>query len=248
MKMTILSLFLALALTGTARAQIPTIDIQSIIQTGELIVNTAEQLDQMRRQIELQIRRYDLQQQQYEASTGNYNMGDLLNSEAYREARRFIPRSWQETLELLEGAQAANHQRQSQEAARSAREAGQRYSTSDLYEDDALDKAVRYGREARSVFTQIGVGQSNFDQSAVRTENIEFLIDQIDSAPDLKAATDLQNRLSAENAQLLGELIQLQSAGQINAGEIRLNNMNRRAEDVRMSRTNIPLLSATPNN
>ena len=223
-------------------AGIPTVDVANIVQTTTTALNSvrqvANQIEQIRNQIDqLTELREQLAQQvrQFESITGNYNMGTLLNNPAYRDARDFIPTTWQETLDQLDGALAAAHQRQTQQAARDARAEGRRFAEGDIYDDLTAPEALEYVRIANQVFTQMGVGQSNYQQTTQRITNMEDLSDEIDSANDLKAAIDLQNRINIEQGILMAELIRLNSASHINDTEQRMDELNRRAADVDMA-------------
>ena len=232
-------------------AGIPTIDVANIVQTTvsafENIEQVANQVEMIRNQIDqfnkLQ-EQLDQQVAQFESITGNYNMGALLNDPAFRNARRHIPTSWQETLDLIDGALAAAHQREVQQAARDARVAGERFAANEVYEDDTWAEAVEYIREANAVFTHIGVGQAQYANQTQKVEDIEDMIAEIDTANDLKAAIDLQNRILAEQALLHTELIKVMSAQQINMSEQRLNDHNRRASDRRMADGWVPEIPA----
>lgn len=244
----------ALVFSGTASASgIPTVDVANIIQTTTTALNSISQVANQVEQIRNQIDQFNkLQEQltqqvrQFDSISGNYNMGTLLNNPAYQDARRFIPTTWQETLDQLDGAMAAAHQRQTQQAARDARAAGQRFAAPAIYPDITEPDAVEYIRQANQVFTQMGVGQSNYQQTPQRITNMEDLGAEIDTATDLKAAIDLQNRINVEQGILMAELIRLNSASHINDTERRADELNRRAADVAMSEGAIAVIPALP--
>ena len=242
----IVSLSLMGATSPAFASGIPTVDVANILQTTISAIEAVEQTANQVIQIQRQIDQYQQQVAQFQSITGNYNMGTLLNSAAYRDARRMVPRTWQETLDMLDGAVAAANQVETQNAARDARAAGRRFAAPDIYPDVTTPDAVEYIRQANQVFTQLGVGQSNYSRTEQRVTNIEDLSGQIDTANDLKAAIDLQNRLIAENGILMAELIRLQSANHINAAEERLDEMNRRAADVAMAEGTIAVIPPLP--
>lgn len=236
-----------MGMSGPASASgIPTVDVANILQTTISAIEAVEQTANQVIQIQRLIDQYQQQITQYESITGNYNMGTLLNSAAYRDARRMVPTTWQETLDMLDGAAAAAAQAQTQQAARDARTAGQRYAAPDIYPDVAVPDAVEYIRQANQVYTQIGYGQTSYARSTQNVADVEALSDEIDSASDLKAAVDLQNRLIAQNGILTAELIRLQSTNHINAAEEREDELNRRAADVAMAEGTIAVIPPTP--
>ena len=223
-------------------AGIPTVDIANILQTSVSALENIEQVANQITQIQNQIDQFNkleeqLAQQvlQFDSITGTYNMGGLLNDSTYRKLRRSLPTSWQDTLAMIEAATAAAHQQKIQEAARDAQAAGRQFAAGDIYPDVAQPDAVRYIRRANQVFTQMGIGVSNFEATDRRLTNVEGLSDKIDTATDLKAAIDLQNRINIEQAVLTAELIRLQAAAHIAQTQRQEDELNRRAADVDMA-------------
>ena len=221
---------------------IPTVDIANILQTTVSAFENIEQVANQITQIQNQIDQFTkLEEQlaqlvaQFDSITGTYNMGGLLNDADYRNLRRSLPTSWQDTLAMIEGAAADAHQAEMQQAAQDAQTAGREFAAGDIYADVAEPDAVRYIRRANQVFTQMGVGISNFEATDRRMTNVEDLSDEIDTATDLKAAIDLQNRINVEQAVLTAELIRLQAAAHIAQTQSQEDELNRRATDVDMA-------------
>lgn len=221
---------------------IPTVDIANILQTTVSAFENIEQVANQITQIQNQIDQFtkleeQLAQQvaQFDSITGTYNMGGLLNDSTYRALRRSLPTSWQDTLAMIEAATAAAHQQKIQDAARDAQAAGRQFAAGDIYPDVAQPDALRYIRRANQVFTQMGIGISNFEATDRRLANVEGLSDEIDTATDLKAAIDLQNRINVEQAVLTAELIRLQAAAHIAQTQRQEDELNRRAADVDMA-------------
>lgn len=221
---------------------IPTVDIANILQTTVSAFENIEQVANQITQIQNQIDQFtkleeQLAQQivQFDSITGTYNMGGLLNDSTYRNLRRSLPTSWQDTLAMIEAATAAAHQQKIQDAARDAQAAGRQFAAGGIYLDVTQPDAVRYIRRANQIFTQMGIGISDFEATDRRLTNVEDLSDKIDTATDLKAAIDLQNRINAEQAVLIAELIRLQAAGHIAQAQGQEDELNRRAADVDMA-------------
>ncbi len=242
MKQTYLAiLFIVMGMSGTAQATgIPTVDIANILQTTTTAMESIDQtmnqveqisnqINQIRNQVE-QIRQLD---DQFKAMTGNYNMGALLDTIADRNFRRYVPRTWQETLDLIESGVAVAHQTEMQTAAREAREAGERYSTGDIYDDSDWETAKEYTRQAQKIYTVIGATQTAYDGTEKRFENLEALNGQIDTATDIKAATDLNNRILIENAALSNEVIRQIALNTLTQAQSSERAHNMKAADVR---------------
>ena len=71
--------------------------------------------------------------------------------------------------------------------------------------------AKRHDFSQGTTLAALALSAEAFDRAPDRIEVIEVLIGAIDAAPDLKASVDLTNRIAAENALLLAQLIQLQA-------------------------------------
>lgn len=228
---------------------IPTFDgagnIQAVINTIENAQQVVNQYEEIRNQVD-QFRKLDeqLTQQidQFRAITGSYDIGALLNSDEYQAARRFVPAEWGETIDLIEGLYGGGGMDSLRGYVESAQSDDIRYSADELYQDTETEDALSYVKESNAAVAQVSVGKSTYARSMQRIEDMEVLTGQIDSATDLKAAIDLQNRIQAEKGILVAELIRLQSTAQINESEMRINEHNLRAADTAMARGVIPSL------
>ena len=96
-----------------------------------------------------------------------------------------------------------------------------------------LDQAIKDGFDARmaSHTDQQAMNQTFYDTATQRAQKMEQLANQVDSASDLKAISDLQARIAIESAQLNNELIKLQSLNQVaqQQRETRQQQMHQRA-------------------
>jgi len=226
---------------------IPTFDavnnVQTVITAVQNVQQVANQYEQIQNQID-QFRMLDrqltLQIEQFRSITGSYDIGTLLNSDEYQAARRFVPREWDQTIDLIEGLYGGEGLDSLRGHIDNAQSDDINYAVDELYRDTATDDAQQYVKESNAVVAQISVGKSTYARSMQRIEDMEVLTGEIDSATDLKAAIDLQNRIQAEKGILTAELIRLQSAAHINASEQRINDHNLRAADTAMTRGVIP--------
>jgi|GEM_PF-1471727 len=221
---------------------IPTVDIANIIQTTSTALeqfqqtaNQAEQIANQVQQIQNQVEQLTKLDEQFEAMTGNYGLGQLLNSEAEKNLRRFVPTSWQDTLAIMESGAMPGHQSQVQDAIRAAQQNGERYSAAEIFQSINTDEAVEYVKQANKIFTSMGISQSAYSATEQRYEHIEQLTDQIDTATDLKASQDLQNRILTESTAYLNELIRQVSVMNIQSSEQREQQHNQNADDRRSS-------------
>ncbi|MDF8912960.1 type IV secretion system protein, partial [Escherichia coli] len=134
-----------------------------------------------------------------------------------------IPRNWQETLESLQSGELGNLSKEIRQTASLLDE--------DFFAD--VDQAIKDGFDARmaSHTDQQAMNQTFYDTATQRAQKMEQLANQVDSASDLKAISDLQARIAIESAQLNNELIKLQSLNQITQQqrETRQQQMHQRA-------------------
>ena len=86
----------------TSFAGIPVIDVTNIVQNTLTAVRTLQQYEQMLEDYKTQLEELDQATKQVESLTGNRDIGDLLNGGSYREARRYTPTTWRDTMHILE--------------------------------------------------------------------------------------------------------------------------------------------------
>lgn len=235
------SLVLMLCLTTCAHgAGIPTIDVPGL---APALISAAQNVQQVQEQINSVTKlgqQLEQQFKQFEAMTGSYDMSDLLNSDAYREARRFVPGEWDDTVDLIEGLYSGGGLDALDGYINRAREEDILHSVDDLYADPESYSAQQYVKDTNATIAHLGIGKSHYSRSLERIEDFETLTSEIDSATDLKAAIDLQNRIQAEHGIAVAELLRLQSAMQINESERRADEHNLKAADIMMSSGIIP--------
>ena len=92
-RLTLVFLFLLSPLSAVA--QIPVTDVANLTQQ-------IRQYIQMGLEYQRQFEQLTAARNQVEAITGNYGLGELLNDNTYRDARRYTPTTWRDTLKILE--------------------------------------------------------------------------------------------------------------------------------------------------
>lgn len=203
MKIKALALSVALSVaviggvTSTAPAYasgIPVIDVAHIAET-------VMQYQEMIKQLETLNSQLNQAKQQYESLTGGRGMANLARSTGA------IPKNWQETLASMQNGELGDLSKQIRETASLLDE--DFFADVDEAIKDSLDKSM-------SGYTdQQALNQSFYDTATTRAQKMESLANQIDSASDMKAISDLQARVAVEQAQLTNELIKMQSLNQI---------------------------------
>lgn len=193
---------IALALVaGPAAAQIPvTVTTQasdSPMTFAEFAANTtrwSQQVAQMKSQI-------SQMENQYKAVTGSRNMGDLFNNPALRN---YLPNDWQKVYD----------------ATRSGGYSGLSGRASQLYKDNKVyDLCIRFQAgdarkacEAASAksFQDKAFAMDAYDSASKRLDQINSLMQSINTTQDPKAIAELQGRIAAEQAMIANEQTKLQ--------------------------------------
>ena len=173
---------------------IPVLDVANLMNAIQQYTQMVEQLAQLQAQLQQA-------QQQYESLTGGRGMGNLVRSTGA------IPKNWQETLASMKSGELGDLSREIRQSASLLDE--------DFFAD--VDQAIKDSLdESMAAHTnQQAVNQSFYDTATQRAEKMEQLANQVDSAADMKAISDLQARVAIEQVQLTNELIKLQSLNSI---------------------------------
>lgn len=206
MKETIFYLgIVVLALMPSAvRAQgIPVYDAASYTQF-------VTQLNQMSQDYQKQIEQLNESIKHTSALTGSRGMGSLANGSLESDLRRYLPNTWQETMNIMNasGLGAAGLGTQGTYAT-----LYNRYSPvkgADFIKSDPAGTAAEaLDRRTDTTFAAMAAGEEAFDSIPRRLGTYETLLSELDNTQDLKASIDLLARISAENGFILNEMMRL---------------------------------------
>jgi type IV secretion system protein VirB5 len=195
-----------------ARAGVPTVDLVAIaadaISWIEQFTHMVDQINQMKAQ-------YTQMKSTADALKGGRGMGLLLSDPAVRQA---LDPGFIDTMDRLRALGAAG----ATDKARAVYASVKAFDCGSQFPDNP---GLRRQCESRSLAipTLIATLNESLERSRRRVGALGELIAQVDSAPDAKAAADLQNRIAAEVALLSNEKAmmdtaqaQLQAQGQLN--------------------------------
>ena len=171
---------------GNGYAQWAVIDMSNLQQNIQQYRQMIEQLNQLRAQLE-QLR------EQYRAITGSYGIGGLLQEETFA-AGNLVPGTWQEVVRL----QQAGKYKSKLDYYESLMKAVDPV----LFEKNATRTAGAYKLTYDNTRAAFAVTDATYEAVETHRRNIEQLVRRIDSARNIKEATDLNNRLISENAML----------------------------------------------
>ena len=187
---TVSAMVIAIALAGLspARAQgIPVIDVANLAQAIQQVTAWARQYQQM-------IQQYQQLVQTYESLTGRRNLGEIFYNPLLKDV--LPPEAAQiYTAVHIGGINGLNV------AARAIRNAALIYDCENVFGDDQRRCRARLSLNAQ---TQAYARQA-LEVVSGRVDQIEKLMQQINTTEDPKAIAELQARLQAETAQVAND-------------------------------------------
>jgi type IV secretion system protein VirB5 len=221
MKKTLLSIAVAslTLFSGTGSASgIPTVDVAALAQNIVDMGNQIQQLEQALTQVEQGVMQIEEARQQvleaqraFDSINGLRDLGSMLNSDLYNQARNYLPSGWDQTLDLGEDISNGRYSslRGFREGIRSADRLYSERSALNLPSDSAVlaqldsqENIVLKARTESELSTEVG---------AQRMEELKSYKNRVNTLPDQKSTLDLQASMLAESLLLQNELIQVQN-------------------------------------
>ena len=189
---------------------IPVIDVTNVTQNTLTALRSLQQYQQMIEAYKTQLEELEQAAQQVESLTGSRGIGDLLNSRTFRDARRYTPSSWRDTVRILEAGGLPGSASDVRDVYADMNE---RYGINGAAETNSVNadapNAQAFQQRRDTNYATAAVSEASYDQTTRRMENYEGLMGAIENAPDMKAIGDLTARITAENGTALAELIRL---------------------------------------
>lgn len=169
--------------------------LATVRQLADTYRVTVDQLTEARRQVA--------------ALTSQSGLGDLFNSGTEQASRRYMPDAWEAATELnqtsasISGAVGATRV-----LVGNANSLYRPASAAELDPFNPGSQSVRqYERQVGTALAVLAGSEVMLDQTARRRDTYEGLMSRIDTAPDMKAAADLSNRIETENGLTNNELV-----------------------------------------
>ena len=220
---------LAIAITITpltSFAGLPVIDVTNIVQNTLTAIRTLQQYEQMLEDAQTQLKELDEAVKQVESLTGNRGIGGLLNSGPYRDARRYTPSTWQDTMRILEAGGlpgSVSDVVDIYSANRDTYQIAQRDAYNVVNPD--APNAIAFERRKLTNDAALSVAEVSYDQSYPRMQRYETMMDSIEDMPDMKAIGDLTARINAQNGTALTELIRLNTIAMQQTASVQNQNL-----------------------
>lgn len=204
LKQSLAALAIAAIFAGPAQAQIPVTDAASIAQDvmahAENIAKWVSQLQEMKAQL-------DQAKQLYNSLNGARGMASLLNNPA---AREYLPAEAQQIYSLATTGNAAFSSLSG--SVKALKQAGAILKSTDMTNPRT---AAMVDQAQNQIATMQATAEAAFKQAGDRFQQLQTLVESVDSASDPKAAADLQNRIAAEQSMLQNEMLKLSMLRQL---------------------------------
>lgn len=204
-----ISAVVAFVVGSSVQAQIPvsiTASVPDTLNQVAIMKQWASQYQQMTGQI-------NQMKSQYESMTGSRGLGQINNNPALRT---YLPEQWAGIYDKVKSGNLS----------------GISSVASGIYSSEGFNpNAVGARRRQGEILAaNKAMTMRSYDQTQARLNNINALMAQADATQDMKAASDLQNRIAAENAMIQNEQIRLNLAAQLQVAEAKLADAQRARE------------------
>lgn len=203
------ALAVSMSLVPVARAQF-TVNVNSDIPAT---LNQAQTMAQWAKQYEQMVTQITHLKSQVDAMTGPRGLGQILNNP---ELRGYLPDQWASIYDQVRNGQLQ----------------GLSGKAAAVYSAEGFDANATGGRkrELDVMAANKAITMQAYDATLARVNNINALMQQANATNDMKAATDLQNRMAAENAMIQNEQTRLNLALQLQRIEAQLASEQRHRE------------------
>lgn len=151
---------------------------------------------------------------QLKAMTGGRGMENVMRNEMVRD---YLPSDWKSVGDLLNNT--AGQYGQIAQSAQSTANANAVLKPEDLARLSPELRALAV-RARNSAATQQALASSSYNNASANVQRLQVLMDQIKSANDMKAISDLQARINAEQLMLQNDAIKLNQASQSLRGDV----------------------------
>lgn len=124
--------------------------------------------------------------------------------------RRYLPNTWQETMNIMNTSGLSGAGLQTQSTYNNLYTSYGPAPGAALMASNPNSTAARvYDRRVSTTFAAMAAGEEAFDSIPQRMGTYESLLAELDNTQDVKASIDLLARISAENGMALNEVMRL---------------------------------------
>lgn len=203
-KRTFLISLLCLSLATPALAGgIPVYDASTFTQM-------VTQLDQMSKDYQKQLEQLEQAVKQANAITGTRNMGSLANGTAQSDLRRYLPNTWEETMNMMSANNLGATAIGTQGIYNNLLSTYKPLSGSHLMKSDPAGVVSKaFDRRNNTTYAAMAAAEQSYNSSDVRLQTYEDMLGELNNTSDLKSSVDLQTRISVENGLLMNDMLRM---------------------------------------
>ncbi|MEE9356083.1 MAG: type IV secretion system protein [Methylococcaceae bacterium] len=205
--------------------------IFSVIQEYEITSETATTAIQTAQTVEEVLNTIKQLEREYDSLTGPRGFEKLLNSTVERELRRHLPGTYADIIIAIKNDNINAAMRGFKKAVDEYNEFNQPYEPEVIYDDPATESARQYQEYYDSNRAYHGIATASLDGTSTHFDDADTFVENISKTNDMKGATDLGNRINAENTRLLTEQIRIQASTLKSMNDRDQDEMRRRAND-----------------
>ncbi|WP_181098556.1 P-type DNA transfer protein VirB5 [Xanthomonas arboricola] len=210
---------------GNATATgVPTIDIAGLTQDQ---VNQAANIAKYVEMIDSYKTQITQMKQQYESMSGSRGLGSLLNDPQYAN---YLPDDWKK---VYSGVKNGRYKGLSGTAA-AIRDGSKVLDLCDGTKDAQAEQVCR--QKADKASADQGFASDAYDKATARWDQIQGLIEEINSTTDAKAIAELQARINGETASLQNEATKMQMYAMMSAAQDKILEQQQREATVKSMR------------
>lgn len=196
---------------------IVSVSLGSPVQAGGMPVFDAAALAEAASQMQQMVMQLEQLKETYRSMNGGRNMGSLINDP---QLRRYLPDDYQTILNSGYGNSQV------------IRDTARVYGINQTTLGAGTDTARAFEASAMQASLNRATSEEAYRRASVRFNDLQVLLNEIDSASDPKSIADLQARIQVEDVMLKNESIKLQMLGQLQQAQRDL--ATQRAVEIRM--------------
>ena len=172
---------------------------QLIAQLDAMADDYANQIDQLEEAV-----------RQADAITGTRNMGDVANGVFEQQLRQYLPNTWKDTLNMINGAPIPNGALGTQNIYSNLYSEFDPLSGATIMASDPSGQVAKaIDRRTGTTYAAIAASEQAYNNIPARMQTYESLLNELNNSDDLKASVDLNARIAAENGILMNEIMRL---------------------------------------
>lgn len=178
----------------------PVIDPENIAQNIKEVTQLGKNYTELRNQ-------YKQMQQQYSSITGKYGWGNWKNGSSDLNKREWAPGDWKSALSGMSGGNPGRYQ----ELLQQYKQSHQSMKKDDFAKGSSQSLATSYQNQVQTNQASSVSATYEFNDINKHLQTLQQLGQQIEKAPNLKSAMDLNSRIQLEVAYVSIEELRMQT-------------------------------------